>query len=405
MSKQKKALIAICCISIIGNLPGVTQSLLAYIMKSYPSVDPATVTSLLSLPSLASLLAAFTVGALAVKIEKKKLMLLFGAFAALHMAITAVVGANGPFALLLVAGLFGGLWAGSFTTLNTSLINDHIAAEKQPSIIARSMAIANGGLALVNILFGAIGSGNGGANWPLPYFIGAILVLLCATLFVIFLPKGTKASAEVEEKQEKTRGLQLSGWNPLPVIILLAMSAFYLLASSAFFLNVSGYIVLEHQLGSGTETGIASALMTITGMVAGLSFTLWEKLFKKWLATFGLVLMGAGLASMLLITNSLAGIFAGAVLLGFGLNLLAPNVMAKLMASSPAPLVPMVISAATAVAFLANFIAPTVLGAVGALFGGGSRGAFITGIILVCIGFVISLFVFGAKKQEVPQER
>lgn len=403
MDRGKKAVIALACASFVSCLYAATQTLLAYIGVSYPDVASTSVTSLLSVPSLASVPASIIVGILAVKLDKKKLLLVFMIFGAIHMGIFAVVGSNGPFAMLMLASIFAGVWCGSYISLQGGLINDYVAPEKSASTFALLSATMNGGMALGNIVFGAVGSKNGGANWSHPYYIGVVLFVLFIAAVVIMMPKAAKGIAEDSDKKEK-ESLSLKGWNPCRVILLTLLSMIVSMGVCGFSYNVSSYIVTEYQLGTGAEVGIASALMTVSGVVTGMTFAFWQKLFKRWIATCGFIFMIIGFVAMRFVTGSLLGIFATAILVGLGSNLANPFIMSKIMANSPPRLVSLVISISSAVINMALFALPYIHSVVGPMLGGGIAGVVMATMVILCVALILSVVVFSRKEETAKVE-
>lgn len=106
---QKRAIIALLIISPASGFGSITQAVLAYIQMSYPDVSITMVQQLLSLGNLVGLGVGLLVGALAIKISRRNLMI-FGLLPTfLQFALYALVGPNGPFGLYILATVFYGI--------------------------------------------------------------------------------------------------------------------------------------------------------------------------------------------------------------------------------------------------------------------------------------------------------
>lgn len=396
MTKQKKAMVILAIGAFTSSIYDAAQNLLAYIANDYPTVDYLTVVSLMSVPSMASLIVALLNGPLSMKISKKLLMIIYMVASCVSMFGFALVGANGPFALLMGAAIINGLGSGGRNPLQNTLVSEYIDPEKQASFIALSSALANCGMAVCNFLFGAVGSGDGGANWPYAFYIGAALSIVSLAA-VCFLPGTEKVKGEATEKEKK--GLNLNGWKPYRVLAMMILLGIFLIGYSAFTLNVSNYIIVEHQLGTAAEAGVASTIMTISGMLIGFSYSIWGKVFKDWTAAAGFIFAIFGLCGMLFLTNSLIGIYLCGFCIGIGLNLVTPFGVAKIMAECPQHIVALAMSVFTGINFLSVFAAPYILNGIGKMLDSGSSGMAIVGIGVFVIGVVLSAVLFGLHKE------
>jgi MFS family permease len=188
MTTQKKALVAIYIMSFVVMLHGMTNTTIAYIIDSYSELPPVSVQQLVSLPSIFGLIVSFILGPIAMKINKKYLTLFTGMCVIIYFAIFAFVGSNGPFFLLLLATVPAGIAMGAAMTLISSMIGEFVGAEKRANCVAISMALMNGGNALMAILGGAIAARGGGDNWSHAYYLG-VFVIPALILFNILMPK------------------------------------------------------------------------------------------------------------------------------------------------------------------------------------------------------------------------
>ena len=193
---QKKAIASVYILTPFVMMINLTSALIAYIIVSYPGVSSSTVTSLLTVPSLIGLGVSLITGPLALKINKKYLMLFVGACGLAYFAIFALVGSNGPFSMLMFAACLAGVCRGAAMTLSTSIISEYAPAEKRATLMAVNPAMINGVYAIANVACGAIAALNGGADWNNAYFVGFI-ILPALIAFAILMPKQSAAPAAI----------------------------------------------------------------------------------------------------------------------------------------------------------------------------------------------------------------
>lgn len=397
MNTQKKAMLALAVAAFSSSIYSATQNLLAYITMDYPTIDPLTVVTLMSVPSIASLIVSLVNGPIAMKVSSKLLMLIYTIFSSVSLLGFALVGAKGPFTLLMVSAIVQGIGSGGRSPLQNTLVSELIEPGKQASFIAFSSALANGGMALSNYVFGAVGSGNGGKDWPKAFYFAAALSILTLVAVAILLPND-KAKQEKSASNEKKK-ISLNGWKPYRVLGMMLMIGIFMVVLSAFTLNMSNYIIVEYQLGTSADAGVVSMVMTITGMLVGFTYSVWEKVLKRWTATAGFVVAMAGLFSMMILTNSLLGIYLCAFCIGIGLNLITPFGVSNIMAACPQYIISLAMSVFTGVNFLGVFAAPYILNGVGNILGGGIQGMLITGVIACAIGGAVSVILFGRSRK------
>jgi len=390
MSTSQKAGTAVLIISFVLMLAGMTSPLLAYIMKSYPEIDPGTAMRVLTLPALIALIISFAVGPIATKINKKLLLIFSSGCVLIYFAVFAVVGSNGPFSMLLVAAGIVGICQGSGLTLISSIIGEFIEGAKRATVIALSMAMMNGGGAIISLLGGVIAAGNDGANWPYAYYLG-ILVIPAMILFWIIMPWKPDAAAVVHGDMAAAAK---SGGIPIRAMLMILLAAVFFICIASFMLNVSIYVISEYELGTSVESGLANSLFTILGIVAGFSFALFAKVFRKWIVFTGFAITTLGLLMMVLINTSLVGIYVGAALMGLGFGLANPYLMAQIIGVTPPRLVPIALSLMAGGVNLCMFFTMDILGFLSRFTGGGLKGILTASTIIAAICTVLSIFLF-----------
>jgi MFS family permease len=260
--------------------------------------------------------------------------------------------------------------------------------------------VLNGGVALMAVVGGAIAAGNGGVAWPRAYYLGAIIIP-AIIVFGVLMPK--KPDTPEEENRMPTPESVVSqepaeqGKIPLRVISVGILSVFAFICICGFLLFVSVYIVNEHKLGTSVQAGIANSIFTITSVIAGFTYGIWSKLFRKLLivVAYGIVILA--LFCMMTFTATLFGAYAAAFFLGWGFSIINSGSVAFVARISPPRLAPVGISIFMAGLNLGISVAIYVLNFLSGFLGGG-----LNNILLVCtagmaVCTVAAFFVFRTK--------
>jgi MFS family permease len=402
MTTQKRAIIAIYIISFVLLLQGVTGTTIAYIIDSYSMLPPVSVQQIVSLPAIFGLIVSFLIGPIAMKVNKKYLTIFTAIMILIYFGIFAIVGSKGPFAALLVATVFAGIAQGSAMTLASSMVGEFVGAEKSANYVAISLAIMNGGGALMAIVGGAIAAGNGGANWPYTYYLGLMLIPAIIA-FGILMPKQPDNAAAAPQggahADHAAAPPPPAGKDKLPArdIAIGVLAIFSSICICGFLFYISVYIVNEFKLGTSVEAGIANSIFTIAGLVTGFTYAIWAKLFKKMLIVVSFSLVTLALFCMMTFTTSLFGAFAAALLLGWGFNMMNPYIMGFIMQITPPRLVPIGISLLMAGANMGMFVAIYVLNFLSGLLGGGLKNVLLICTVGMAACTVIAFFVYRTK--------
>jgi len=189
---------------------------------------------------------------------------------------------------------------------------------------------------------------------------------------------------------------------PAQAIRMVILGSVIFVCITGFRLNVSIYVISEHQLGTSVEAGLASSLSTVFGIAAGFTFAFLFKLFKKWIAFTGYALTAIGLFIIAFVTPSLASVYAGTCLMGFGFSMANPYLMGQIINVTPPRLVPVAISLLAGGVNLGMFLTMDILGFLGRFVGGGLKGVLVVAAIGASICTVVSIFMFVINRKVQP---
>ena len=394
---SRKAVLAAMIISVVLLFGSMTPPLLAYIMYSYPG-EPVML--LLQIPAFVGMIVSFLVGPLAMRVNMKWIMIVTAFSALVYFSIFSFVGANGPFTLLLFAAGIVGICQGAAMVLTSSIFGAYVADPGQrANFVAISIALMNGGAAVINIVGGIIAAGNGGANWPYSYYLG-IVILPALIIFWVLMPRqpdpveaGTTGTGGSPEHGKG--GPAPTGFIPLKAFLLIGMGTLVFLGVAVLLLNVGNYIVDELKIGTSAQSGLANALFTILGVAAGFSFPVIVKYTKNLTAPIGYAICASGLACLVFANTSIIGIFVGSCLCGFGLTFAMPFVVGQVMAITPPRWIPVAVSINMGGMNMAMTFNPNIMGGASKLLNGTIESQLLlgTGLLVFCVLCAIILFV------------
>jgi len=399
---SRKAVLAVMIISVVLLFGSMTPPLLAYIMYSYPG-EPVML--LLQIPAFVGMIVSFLVGPLAMRINLKWLMVVTALSSLVYFCIFAYVGADGPFAMLLFAAGMVGICQGAAMVLTSSILGAYVFDPgRRANFIAISTALLNGGAAVINIIGGVIAAGNGGANWPYAYFLG-LLIIPALIVFCIMMPRqpdAVEAGKAGNGGPSGHGGPIPAGFIPLKAFLLIGMSTMVFLGVAVLLLNVGNYIVDELKIGTSAEAGLANALFTILGVIAGFSFPLIVKFTKNLTVPIGYAVCAVGLACLAFANTSIIGIFVGACLCGFGLTAAIPFVLGHLMVITPPRWIPVALSINIGGMNMAMTFNPNIMGGASQLLNGTIESQFLIGTVLVAIGVLCAIVLLVLWKNPAP---
>ncbi len=399
MKKQeRKTLIGLCAIAAVLSITNITNSLMGSIAQSYSNVPYETLALLMTLPTLIGMVISFVSGPVIMKADPKTLLIIVVGCVMADLGIFALVGENGPLALLYVGVCLAGVSTGSNMILLSSLVHQCFEPTRHASLIAMLTAMIQGGSAVANMAAGNIAAK---AGWPNAYWIG-LIVIPVVILFVILVPGKSARTPVAGHSSQPSQKEATSGKERLPgkAYLIIAIKIVYCFCLGAFSFNYSNYIINEHQLGTSAQAGTIAFLQMFTAMFVGFTYSFWSKLLKKALIPIAHILLPLAILSMLVFHDSLLGVTVAAVLVGFSSNVTTSGLMAKMMQITPSRLVPIGTSLIQGSVTCSAFVSLYVLRFVGKIFGGGMNGSFIAAILFGAIAWVLSIIVCRESKAE-----
>lgn len=394
----------------------ITQNVRAYIEMEYPNVSPVAAAQLISFPTLFGLFTSLLIGFVALKVSKVVLLTIIRT-CMLAFSILMIVGGvmHAPFWVYYVGTVLCGISLGGFGPLMNSIIGEIFEESERASRISMYNVFVNLGGVVMLQLSGRIAAGNDGHNWPFAYLLG-LWCVIAITVFLIMIKKGGYSDGKEARaaREARRRELGLTDENettqvrfkdlPKKVVQFIAMIAIlhcvFYIGINGYYLNLSNYIITEHELGTSAQAGNCTSLTRVCLIIIQFTYPIWIKLFKDWMIPIGYAIVGVGLLAAYFIDTSMFGIYCAAACAGVATGLVHASVFAKALNFVPQAFRSISSSIAWGIANAGPFFATYVYALVNAVIAPGMGAQLIAAAVIAGITVVASIIIFVIKFPE-----
>ena len=305
-----------------------------------------------TLPQLAIIPASLLAGVLAGKKMSFRRLAVLGSF------LFAVGGTAAAFvksfgAILVCRAVFG-FGLGLNYPLANALVLGSFEGQKQARMMGIGTLAMNAGGVIFQTVAGILADISWNATFY-PHLFGFV-----AMIFAFFLPDTREDAAEEKQAGSKEKmGAYI--WVIAGVLLIMNMLMYPLI------MNIS--LVFEYRgVGSAAIAGIALSLYTVGGCVAGLTYSTFYRIFKKYTITATYV--GVAIAILLILFGKTAGVIAaGLFVIGYFLMIYTPAWMSRIAAKTPASTIPFATSLSMSIMSIGGFICTYWVAAIGAITG------------------------------------
>lgn len=337
---------------------------------------------LVSLHSVGNLISSFFGGALAVRIGRKRSILLFNACFAISYLIILV---SGNMACLALAFLMTGLARGATSNFCNAVIND-LAPGKAGIINGLHAMFSVGAFAFPLILMGI--TANNVENWV---YASALMLIMGVISWVLYL--FIPVQNEVAAKEKGSFGM---GFFKEPLFYLVIVTLFFYLCAEQ---GVIGWLVTYFK-----DTGLLSS--SLSQLMASVQWImiLAGRLATAWLTTKVkkerlLPVMGIGLvAFFLLLINSHTTFWIVVGIMGFGFSMAGIYPTTVSFSGKLNQKYPLCWSFILTLASLGSILMPSVIGRIAESAGIGAGMSSVAVVVIVDLVCIIALTGYTGKK-------
>jgi MFS family permease len=342
--------VAILSASSIMMITMVTSPILAEMARAFPDATDASVQMIVVLPGLVAVPVSLFSGRLATLFPKKSVVLFAMAVMMaggllpflFHQSITA----------FQAASFVVGIGLGFMIPFTTTLISDYFEGLQRGAVLGQQSAIINMGAMVTVILAGLLAR----ISWLYAY--GVFLLILPAMIcFAVLLPK------EAVDKPVAGDRFRLG-----PALIYICLVGFvFAMLNTTYSTNVAMYLDAA-ALGDATSAGIATALLTGAGVVAGVLFGRLLKAFKGFTLPLAISLGMAGLF-LTFMGGSLAVVLVAGFLCGSGFAMIMPLGIFQATRSVSLAASTLAIAVYTSSVSIGSFVSPLMVNSLAGLSG------------------------------------
>ncbi len=374
--------LSILSISMITVMAGASVSpALGNISSAFPDADTNLIKMILTIPALFIIVFSLFSGKLTSLFSKKQILI--------TGILIYIIGGVGPVWVnnlnqLLVFRAILGIGCGLIMPISQSLIPDFFADDERTAMTGYSSAASN----LMGIISSIVVGGLSSISWKYGFYI-YLIALVVLILNIIALPK------QQNHKKHNVKSNLNKKVYFLAVGMCLITIAFYAVPT-----NIALFMKSEH-IGNSSSAGLAIALFTFGGFMAGINLSKITKTFKKFSIPLGVGVMCLGYI-LLLYSKNLYILLASVTLVGFAFGVIYPLIFLNTTSISDKNSNSIALSVVSSSMFLGQFLSPILLKCVNNLLNNNSiRLNFKFLSICLGIAFAITLLIqLRIKKSE-----
>jgi len=294
----------------------VMDPALQNLQSMFPNITHEQITSIITVPNLASIPASIISGILTGRRVKYRTTLSV-AF------ITVICAGVSPLFLhtftgVIVARVVLGFGLGLIFPLGNALIIDLFSSEKRAFMFGIGEVVKNLSLISLQMLVGILVGVSVRISW------GAYLVLLLSYGLLFFLLPEPKVKP-VEEQMSLINSFKAV---PKRLYTFVAFLLICAIMQTVYQVNISSIIVTEH-LGNAATAATVLSTATFVAMIAALSFGWISKFFKDYTITICVGFLGVG-SLLIALSRTLPLLYLSAGIVGIGIGTMGSSFYMKI---------------------------------------------------------------------------
>jgi MFS family permease len=318
------------------------SSILARIAEVFPQYSATTIQFLATCPSIMIVIMSLLSGKMAQYIPKKLLTLL----SASMFVVTALGGFffHDSIFVLFVWEIILGMAIGILATIGSSLITDHFKGEERSSIMGIQSAVISVGGVILSLLGGVLAT----IDWYFNYL--AFLLIIPGFILLVFGLPWDKPVRTLDKMGNKI------SVTPKVVALYGTVAFLFMLFYNVISTNLSMHLK-ENNITGSVNAGVASALLMLSGAVAGILFKLFARFMGERVIAFGFFNLALG-ALITGLSDSYWMVLVGVFIAGFSLSIVMAQVVISIADKEKPAAVTMSIAMNIAINNLGAFLSP-----------------------------------------------
>lgn len=375
--------LTILSISLMISAASAISVTLPMIKAQFPGVSPATVESLVTIPSFTMmvfiLLSSFIIKA----IGKKKTVMLGLTLAFIGGVVPAFAT---DFNVIYISRFILGAGTGIYNSLAVSLIGDYFDGKTQQKMLGYQTAFSTLGSSFVTFLAGILVN----VEWQYAYFV-YFFTLPVVVLVALFLPadKSTKVTNSENETIEKPK----QRVNGLVIFSCAMMFVFFALIMNIY--TKTATLIIEEGFTNQAFLGTSFTIGSLVGALGGFVYSHVRRILKNQTPVIALAIIG--LVYFILPNSGNMIVLTIVLALGFlVVSTFVPYMYDILLPGAPENSSNLAVSLAMVSCNLGSFFSPYIIQGLGDAFGNTSSNfSFVIGgilfLVLAAIFFVTAI--------------
>lgn len=314
------------------------------VIAEHFQVSDTEVALIASIPCIVIIVVTLFLGKVLEKVSQKKIGILG--------AILFLVGGLMPMVLdnLIVIFIFRaitGIGVAISQVFMATLTAEFFEEKDRPSVQGLAQAAQSAGLIIMCLVSGFLAS----VSWRASFLVHLLGAFSLIAMILCFPDRKPQAKEKSEQKSSARIGKNTIGWFALMFVVFLILLA---------FANNLSFLLIEKNIGSSTDTGLALSVYAFAGLLVGLAYGKFDQYIKAMKLPLSMLLF-AILFFIIVLAKSMLVVYIGSFIGGIALSLFFPQIMLYTGQSVDPLLVPVAISLLTCSQNLGQILCPYVI--------------------------------------------
>ena len=376
MSNSTKYRIGIFAYSLMA-MGAISVNSAFSVIAEHFQVSDTEVALIASIPCIVIIVVTLFLGKVLEKVSQKKIGILG--------AILFLVGGLMPMVLdnLIVIFIFRaitGIGVAISQVFMATLTAEFFEEKDRPSVQGLAQAAQSAGLIIMCLVSGFLAS----VSWRASFLVHLLGAFSLIAMILCFPDRKPQAKEKSEQKSSARIGKNTIGWFALMFVVFLILLA---------FANNLSFLLIEKNIGSSADTGLALSVYAFAGLLVGLAYGKIDQYIKAMKLPLSMLLF-AILFFIIVLAKSMLVVYIGSFIGGIALSLFFPQIMLYTGQSVDPLLVPVAISLLTCSQNLGQILCPYVINPLAGLLTKGGNLQTMK-LIIAMVAFLILTVITG----------
>ena len=343
MSNSTKYRIGIFAYSLMA-MGAISVNSAFSVIAEHFQVSDTEVALIASIPCIVIIVVTLFLGKVLEKVSQKKIGILG--------AILFLVGGLMPMVLDNLIAIFifraiTGIGVAISQVFMATLTAEFFEEKDRPSVQGLAQAAQSAGLIIMCLVSGFLAS----VSWRASFLVHLLGAFSLIAMILCFPDRKPQAKEKSEQKSSARIGKNTIGWFALMFVVFLILLA---------FANNLSFLLIEKNIGSSADTGLALSVYAFAGLLVGLAYGKIDQYIKAMKLPLSMLLF-AILFFIIVLAKSMLVVYIGSFIGGIALSLFFPQIMLYTGQSVDPLLVPVAISLLTCSQNLGQILCPYVI--------------------------------------------